>query len=156
MLLRQLCREVLLAVICALVIGWVAWISDAVLADSAPMLMASLGASVLIVIVLPESPAARAWSVFGGQTLSALVGLIAAHYWSDTLHASMMVMLGVVWLMLRLNCLHPPGAATALLPVINRQWAYEPLSFLAVVIVNVLVLWTVLTLSRRMGRTLLR
>lgn len=41
-------------------------------------LMASLGASALLVFALPASPMAQPWAVIAGNTLSALVGITAA------------------------------------------------------------------------------
>ena len=38
-------------------------------------LMASLGASALLVFALPQSPMAQPWAVIAGNTLSALVGI---------------------------------------------------------------------------------
>ena len=42
-------------------------------------LMASLGASALLVFALPGSPMAQPWAVIAGNTLSAQVGISAIH-----------------------------------------------------------------------------
>ena len=43
-------------------------------------LMASLGASALLVFALPQSPMAQPWAVIAGNTLSALVGIGINHF----------------------------------------------------------------------------
>ena len=42
-------------------------------------LMASLGASALLVFALPGSPMAQPWAVIAGNTLSAMVGISIIH-----------------------------------------------------------------------------
>ncbi|MEC5214928.1 CBS-domain-containing membrane protein [Polaromonas sp. CG_9.5] len=41
-----------------------------------PWLVAPLGASAVLVFALPASPMAQPWAVVGGNTLSALVGIV--------------------------------------------------------------------------------
>ena len=93
-------------------------------------LMASLGASALLVFALPQSPMAQPWAVIVGNTLSALVG-IGINYWvSEPLlampAAAMLSILG----MFMLRCLHPPAAAVALIVVLSKtlgfQYAFFP------------------------------
>ena len=50
-------------------------------------LMASLGASALLVFALPQSPMAQPWAVIAGNTLSALVGITCFHLLSEPLLA---------------------------------------------------------------------
>jgi CBS domain-containing membrane protein len=50
-------------------------------------LMASLGASALLVFVLPQSPMAQPWAVITGNTLSALVGITTFHFIDQSLLA---------------------------------------------------------------------
>ena len=50
-------------------------------------LMASLGASALLVFALPGSPMAQPWAVIAGNTLSALVGIAMIHFVSEPLLA---------------------------------------------------------------------
>ncbi len=84
----------------------------------ATALVAPLGASAVLVFVVPSSQLAQPWSVIGGNTLSALVG-VACAIWVP--HAALAAALAVglsVALMLALRCLHPPGGASALLMVL--------------------------------------
>jgi len=88
-------------------------------------LMASLGASALLVFALPQSPLAQPWAVIAGNTLSALVGITCANLivypvWAMALAASISI-LG----MFMLRCLHPPAAAVALIAVLGHVLHYR-------------------------------
>ena len=45
---------------------------------SGPWMVASLGASAVLVFGMPSSPLAQPWPVLGGSTLSALVGAVCS------------------------------------------------------------------------------
>ncbi len=80
-----------------------------------PWLVAPMGASALLVFGVPASPLAQPWAVVGGNTLSALVGILCAR-WIGTPELAATLAIGVaISLMFALRCLHPPGAASALL-----------------------------------------
>lgn len=68
---------------------------------------------------MPHSPLAQPWPLIGGHLLSAAVGVASAQALSDPVVASTLAMGGCVLGMLALRCLHPPGAATALTPVLG-------------------------------------
>lgn len=81
-------------------------------------IVAPIGASAVLVFALPASPLAQPWSVAGGNTLSALVGIACVKWIPEpTLAASLAVSLAIA-LMLAARCLHPPGGAAALLMVV--------------------------------------
>ncbi|WP_216121685.1 HPP family protein [Polynucleobacter sp. Tro8-14-1] len=82
-------------------------------------LMASLGASALLVFVLPGSPMAQPWAVIAGNTLSALVGVSCAILFSSPLLALPMAAALSILGMFMLRCLHPPAAAVALIAVLG-------------------------------------
>lgn len=86
-----------------------------------PILIASMGASAVILFIIPNSPLAQPWSFVGGQLSSAFVGIYCAQTIPDTALAASVATGGSVLLMLLLRCLHPPGAATALAPVMGGQ-----------------------------------
>jgi CBS domain-containing membrane protein len=117
---REKCRACIGAALGILIAGVGAtWLSpgggDHALATA---LVAPLGASAVLVFVVPSSPLAQPWSVIGGNTLSALVG-VACAIWVP--HAALGAALAVglsIALMLALRCLHPPGGASALLMVL--------------------------------------
>ena len=50
-------------------------------------LMASLGASALLVFALPQGPMAQPWAVVSGNTVPALVGITVIHFIGEPLIA---------------------------------------------------------------------
>ncbi|MEO5342500.1 MAG: HPP family protein [Gammaproteobacteria bacterium SHHR-1] len=90
-------------------------ISLALLGESAsPLIVASMGATVMLLFVIPHGPLSQPWPIFGGQLISALVGLACAHYVGhDALSAALAVSLAILAMQL-IRALHPPGCATAL------------------------------------------
>ncbi len=88
-------------------------------------LMASLGASALLVFALPQSPMAQPWAVIAGNTLSALVGIAIIHLVSEPLLAMPLAASLSILGMFILRCLHPPAAAVALIVVLGHVMHYR-------------------------------
>jgi len=88
-------------------------------------LMASLGASALLVFALPGSPMAQPWAVIAGNTLSALVGITVANLISEPLLAMPIAVAFSILGMFILRCLHPPAAALALIAVLEHVIHYR-------------------------------
>ncbi len=88
-------------------------------ASNQPILIASMGASTVILFIVPYSPLAQPWPFVGGQLISALVGITCAQWISDIPLAASIATSGSVALMLLLRCLHPPATATALTPIMS-------------------------------------
>jgi len=88
-------------------------------------LMASLGASALLVFSLPSSPMAQPWAVIAGNTLSALVGITAAKFISEPLLAMPIAASLSILGMFVLRCLHPPAAAVALIAILGHVMDYR-------------------------------
>ena len=87
--------------------------------------MASLGASALLVFVLPSSPMAQPKAVIGGNIVSALVGVTCAILIPDP-RLGMPIAIGVSILgMLFFKCLHAPAAATALSAILGHIVTYR-------------------------------
>ncbi|QWD85585.1 HPP family protein [Polynucleobacter asymbioticus] len=93
-------------------------------------LMASLGASALLVFALPQSPMAQPWAVIAGNTLSALAGISIFRFVNDPLLAMPLAASLSILGMFALRCLHPPAAAVALIVVLSQinhyQYAFFP------------------------------
>ena len=93
-------------------------------------LIASLGASALLVFALPQSPMAQPWAVIAGNTISALVGITINHWVDDTLIAMPAAAALSILGMFCLRCLHPPAAAVALIAisghVLHYRFAFFP------------------------------
>ena len=112
--------KLLSVVSCFSAILAIAWISQQFnLSPAYPVLIASMGASAVIVFIIPNSPLAQPWPLVGGQLVSTVIGVACALFVSDTALASAYAVAGSVLAMLLLRCLHPPGAAAALAPVLG-------------------------------------
>jgi CBS domain-containing membrane protein len=103
-------------------------------------LMASLGASALLVFALPGSPMAQPWAVIAGNTLSALIGISCFHLIGQPLlalpAAASLSILG----MYILRCLHPPAAAVSLIVVLGHIGSYRYALFPVMVDSSLLIL----------------
>ena len=96
----------------------VAWITQKSGVSAAyPFLVASMGASAVILFIMPGSPLAQPWPLVGGQMVSAVIGIASSQMIANTVLASGCAVGGSILAMLLLRCLHPPGAATALTPI---------------------------------------
>lgn len=82
-------------------------------------IVASMGASAVLVFAVPHGALSQPWPVIGGNVISAVVGVGVAVALGHGLVASIIAVGGAVWAMYYLRCLHPPGGATALLAVIG-------------------------------------
>ncbi len=114
-----------------------------------PWMVASLGASAILVFGMPSSPLAQPWPVLGGSTLSALVGGACAALVPDPAVAGALAVGLAMALMVPLRCLHPPGGAMALYVVMAQgnglQLAAFPICFNALVLVVLGVAYNTLT-----------
>jgi CBS domain-containing membrane protein len=100
---------------------------------SAVWLVAPLGASAVLVFAVPSSPLAQPWSVIGGNTLSALVGIACARWIPDPALAGSIAVAGAIAVMFATRCLHPPGGAMALFAVLAHATHFEFALFPALV-----------------------
>ncbi len=100
----------------ALGVGGTGLICSLLLGDDPhlPLLVAPMGASALLLFVVPASPMAQPWPVIGGSVVSAAVGLAVAGLISEpALAAGLAVAISIAAMSLA-RCLHPPGSAVAL------------------------------------------
>jgi CBS domain-containing membrane protein len=88
-------------------------------------LMASLGASALLVFVLPQSPMAQPWAVIAGNTLSAIAGISISYLFTQPIVAMPAAAMLSIWGMFILRCLHPPAAAVALIAVLSQTMGFR-------------------------------
>lgn len=84
-----------------------------------PLLIAPFGASAVLLFAVPASPLAQPWSIIGGNTVSALVGVTCAQWLADPLLAAPLAVALAIGAMFALRCLHPPGGAVALTAVVG-------------------------------------
>jgi CBS domain-containing membrane protein len=82
-------------------------------------LVAPMGASAVLLFCVPASPLAQPWSVVGGNTISALVGIACAKAIGTPLLAAPLAGALAILVMFLLRCLHPPSGAVALTAVLG-------------------------------------
>jgi CBS-domain-containing membrane protein len=110
--------------------------------QGAAFVVASLGASAVLLFAVPHSPLSQPWPMLGGQLVSAAVGVSCARLLPDPFLAAPLAVALSIGAMHYLRCLHPPGGATALVAVVGG----EPVSALGYdflftpVLVNVLII----------------
>jgi len=102
-------------------------------------LMASLGASALLVFALPGSPMAQPWAVIAGNTVSALIGISCFHLLGEPLLALPAAAALAILGMFILRCLHPPAAAVALIVVLGEIGHYR-YAFFPVMVDSILLI----------------
>lgn len=86
-----------------------------------PLMIASMGASSVLLFAAPHSPMAQPWSFVGGHLVSALVGITCYKLVPSPFVAAALAVALAIFGMHLLNCLHPPGGATSLAMVISGQ-----------------------------------
>ena len=113
-------REMLLGVVGAgLGLMLTEWLSRQALGTLNPWFIAPMGASAVLLFAMPASPLAQPWSLVGGNTVSALVGVACAMFFGHTGLAAGVAGALAIAAMFALRCLHPPGGAVAVTAVIG-------------------------------------
>jgi CBS-domain-containing membrane protein len=105
----------------AIAILCVFWITLQVeqLAQTRVLFIASMGASAVLLFAAPKTPMAQPWNVIGGHVVAATVGLLVHHFIANPVIGGALAVGAAIAIMMYLQCLHPPGGATSLIPVIN-------------------------------------
>lgn len=112
--------------------------------ENLPIIVAPLGASAVLVFAVPASPLAQPWSVVGGNTLSALAGVLCFKAIPDLAFAAGAAVGLAILIMSLCRCLHPPGGAAALTAVIGTQdihaagfyFAFAPVALNSIALVS--------------------
>jgi len=113
--------------------------------DGSAALVASMGASAVLLFAVPHGALSQPWAVFGGHLVSAVIGVACAKLITQPLLAPAVAVALAVSAMYYLRCIHPPGGATALTAVAGGP-AVHDLGFhfvLTPVLLNVLVILAV-------------
>lgn len=120
-----------------------------------PWLIAPMGASAVLLFAVPSSPLAQPWSLIGGNTIAAIVGVGCWHATQDVVMASCLAAGIAIGLMLVLRCLHPPSGAVALTAVLGGPAIHDMgLRFVLdpVLLNSVCLLLTAICYNRLTGR----
>lgn len=86
---------------------------------TAGLMVASMGASAVLLFVVPHGALSQPWPVLGGHLLSAAAGVVCAKVFPDQWWTPALAVSASIVLMQYLRCVHPPGGATALMAVIG-------------------------------------
>ncbi|EIJ33397.1 HPP family protein [Thiothrix nivea] len=93
--------------------------------EGASTLVASMGASAVLLFAVPHGPLSQPWPVLGGHGISALIGITCANLIHDPILAAGLAVALAIGAMHYLNCIHPPGGATALSAVIGGEAVHQ-------------------------------
>jgi len=108
----------------------------------AVVIVASMGASAVLIFAVPHGQLSQPWPVFGGHIISAVIGVTCAKLFVNEIMAAGLAVGFAITAMYYLHCIHPPGGATALSAVLGGS-AVNELGYqfvVAPVVLNVLVL----------------
>ncbi len=95
------------------------------LAGVSEWVMASLGASALLVFVLPSSPMAQPWAVIGGNLISSLIGIACVNLVHSPMLTAPFAVGFSILAMFVLRCLHPPAAAVAMMTALGSVSSFQ-------------------------------
>ena len=86
-----------------------------------PFMVASMGASSVLLFAVPYSPLSQPWPFIGGHLVSSSVGVTCALFIPDPVLAAAAAVSLAIAAMHVTRCLHPPGGAVALAAVLGGQ-----------------------------------
>lgn len=85
------------------------------------LVVASMGASAVLLFATPHSPLSQPWALLGGHLISAFIGVSCAKLLGNPFYAGAVAVALSIGAMHYLRCLHPPGGATALVAVLGGE-----------------------------------
>jgi len=94
-------------------------------AGGAALIVPSMGASAVLVFAVPHGKLSQPWALFGGQLISAIIGVACYQFIPNLFLASGMAVGLAIGAMHVCRCVHPPGGATALAAVIGIEQIHE-------------------------------
>lgn len=87
----------------------------------ATALVASMGASAVLLFAVPHGQLSQPWPVLAGQGFSAVIGVACAKWIPDQTLAAASAVALAIGVMHVFKCIHPPGGATALTAVLGGE-----------------------------------
>jgi len=102
-----------------LLISWVSFQFTG--AGGAALIVPSMGASAVLVFAVPHGKLSQPWALFGGQLISAAIGVTCYQFIPNLFFASGLAVGLAIGAMHIFRCVHPPGGATALAAVIGIE-----------------------------------
>jgi CBS-domain-containing membrane protein len=89
--------------------------------EHATSLIASMGASAVLLFAVPHGPLSQPWPVLAGHVFSALIGVACARWIGSPALAAACAVGLAIGAMHQFKCIHPPGGATALTAVLGGK-----------------------------------
>lgn len=112
-------RASLAACVAIFLVGWLS--SEVLNSADMPVMVASMGASAVLLFGMPKSPLAQPWPLVGGNLIAAFLGVTCARFMADPWLASAVAVGATLFAMHFTHSLHPPGGAIALLAVLGGE-----------------------------------
>lgn len=116
-------RSVLAIFVAILLVGYVT--SIFVSGIALPVLVASIGASSILMFAVYHSPLSQPWPMTAGNILPALIAVTCGKLVHDLVLAAAVSLSLSLLVMQLLRCVHPPGGALALLPLLGGTSVHE-------------------------------
>lgn len=116
------------------------------------LLIASFGASALLLFGAPSSPMAQPRNVVGGHTLSAIIGVIIYQLGGNNWLTITLAVTFAIVAMLATSTGHPPGGATAIVAVTSQadfHFIFSPILAGTILLVTMAVLMNYVTPGRQ-------
>jgi CBS-domain-containing membrane protein len=125
--------------------------------EAAALIVASMGASAVLLFAVPHGPLSQPWALVGGHLVSSIIGVSCYLLIPDRLIAAACAVGLAITAMYYLQCVHPPGGASALVAVVGGpgvhalgyQYVLTPVMLNALVILAVAVAFNYLFPWRR-------
>ncbi|WP_233267436.1 HPP family protein [Paraglaciecola sp. L3A3] len=83
------------------------------------LVIASMGASAVLLFAVPHGALSQPWAVVGGHIISGLIGISCFKLFGNTFIVAGLAVGLAIGAMYYLHCIHPPGGATALTVVMG-------------------------------------
>lgn len=113
--------------------------------SDAGLIVASMGASAVLMFAVPHGPLSQPWALGCGHLVSAVIG-VSCYLFIPNLFVAAASAVGLaITAMYYLRCIHPPGGATALIAVVAGPsvHALGYMYLLTPVLVNVVIIFSV-------------
>lgn len=93
--------------------------------DGRTLIVASMGASAVLLFAVPHGPLSQPWQLVIGHLISALIGVTCAKLVTEPATSAALAVGVSIFAMRVFGCIHPPGGATALTAVLGGSEVFK-------------------------------